>query len=68
MGDDDYYVYVVEETDTILGKQKIARREKVELLDSDDQTAAVDGIFAGQQVVLETSRELNDNNPVRVQE
>lgn len=67
-GDDDYYVYVVEEADTILGKQKIARREKVELLDSDDQTAAVDGIFAGQQVVLETSRELNDNNPVRVQE
>lgn len=67
-GDDDYYVYVVEESDTILGKQKIARREKVELLDSDDETAAVDGIFSGQQVVLETSRELNDNNPVRVQE
>ena len=59
---------MVEEADTILGKQKIARREKVELLDSDAQTAAVDGIFAGQQVVLETSRELNDNNPVRVQE
>lgn len=67
-GDNSYYVYVVEESDTILGTQNIVRREKVELLDSDNQNVAVDGIFQGQKVVLESTRELNDKNPVNVQE
>ena len=67
-GDNSYYVYVVEESDTILGTQNIVRREKVELLDSDNQNVAVDGVFQGQKVVLESTRELNDKNPVNVQE
>ena len=67
-GDNDYYVYIVEESDTILGKQNIARREKVTLLDSDHQMAAVDGIFSGQKIVLESTRVLNDKNPVNIQE
>lgn len=61
----EYYVNVLEKTDSVLGEVWEVHRAKVELLDQDAKYAAVSGIAEGQEIVIESSKELEDGSRVK---
>ena len=66
---DKYYVYALNEKDTILGTETAVDKVQVEILDKNNEQAAIDGAFSwGQQFVLSSSKTLRDGDRVRVLE
>ncbi|KAF1296212.1 hypothetical protein BAU15_10525 [Enterococcus sp. JM4C] len=63
-----YYVYSLATKDTVLGKEKVLEKIKVELLDKNTQFAAVTGINHGKEVVVSTDKEIGKGTTVRVNE
>lgn len=66
---DKYYVYVINEKDTILGTETAVDKVQVEILDKNNEQAAVDGAFSwDQKFVLTSSKTLRDGDRVRLLE
>lgn len=61
-----YYVLVLSETETVLGKETIAYRADVEVTSKDTQTAAVTGVYQEMQVITGSSRNIAEGDRVRV--
>lgn len=66
---DKYYVYVINEKDTILGTETAVDKVQVEILDKNNEQAAIDGTFSwDQKFVLTSSKTLRDGDRVRLRE
>lgn len=66
---DKYYVYVINEKDTILGTETAVDKVQVEILDKNNEQAAIDGAFSwNQKFVLTSSKTLRDGDRVRLLE
>lgn len=64
------FVYVMEEADTVLGKELTARKMMVEVLDKNEKTAALaPGVLNEEsQVIIAATKEFADGEVVRLQE
>ena len=66
---DKYYVYVINEKDTILGTETAVDKVQVDFLDKNNEQAAIEGSFSwGQQFVLTSSKTLRNGDRVRLVE
>lgn len=66
---DKYYVYVINEKDTILGTETAVDKVQVEILDKNNEQVAIDGTFSwDQKFVLTSSKTLRDGDRVRLLE
>ena len=66
---DKYYVYVINEKDTILGTETAVDKVQVDMLDKNNEQAAIEGSFSwGQQFVLTSSKTLRNGDRVRLVE
>ena len=66
---DKYYVYVINENDTILGTETAVDKVQVDILDKNNEQAAIEGSFSwGQQFVLTSSKTLRNGDRVRLVE
>ena len=66
---DKYYVYVINEKDTILGTETAVDKVQVDILDKNNEQAAIEGSFSwGQQFVLISSKTLRNGDRVRLVE
>ena len=66
---DKYYVYVINEKDTILGTETAVDKVQVEIFDKNNEQAAIDGAFSwDQKFVLTSSKTLRDGDRVRLLE
>ena len=66
---DKYYVYVINEKDPILGTETAVDKVQVEILDKNNEQAAIDGTFSwDQKFVLTSSKTLRDGDRVRLLE
>ena len=66
---DKYYVYVINEKDTILGTETAVDKVQVDILDKNNEQAAIEGSFSwGQQFVLTSSKTLRNGDRVRLVE
>lgn len=61
-----YVVYVLKQQKTILGEVPIASQVKVELLEKNNQFAAVTGVNKGEKIVTGMDQELTDNIKVKI--
>ena len=66
---DKYYVYVINEKDTILGTETAVDKVQVNILDKNSEQAAIEGSFSwGQKFVLTSSKTLRNGDRVRLVE
>ena len=66
---DKYYVYVINEKDTILGTETAVDKVQVDILDKNNEQAAIEGAFSWwQQFVLTSSKTLRNGDRVRLVE
>lgn len=66
---DKYYVYAINEKDTILGTETAVDKVQVDILDKNNEQAAIEGSFSwGQQFVLTSSKTLRNGDRVRLVE
>ena len=66
---DKYYVYVINEKDTILGTETAVDKVQVDILDKNNEQAAIEGSFSwGQQFVPTSSKTLRNGDRVRLVE
>lgn len=66
---DKYYVYVINEKDTILGTETAVDKVQVDILDKNNEQAAIEGSFSwGQQFVLTSSKTLRNGDRARLVE
>ena len=65
----DYFVYAVTTKDSVLGSETTVAKVQVEILDKNNEYAAIDGYFDwDQKFVLTSNKTLNDGDRVRIQE
>lgn len=66
---DKYYVYVINEKDTILGTETAVDKVQVDILDKNNEQAAIEGSFSWEQkFVLTSSKTLRNGDRVRLVE
>ena len=66
---DKYYVYVINEKDTILGTETAVDKVQVDILDKNNEQASIEGSVSwGQQFVLTSSKTLRNGDRVRLVE
>lgn len=64
-----YYVYVINEKETILGTETAVDKVEVEVLDKNNELAAIDGYFSwDQKFVTNSSKTLRNGDRVRLLE
>lgn len=65
-----YYIYVVEEKDTILGKELSANKRWVKVLDKNDKLAALEPGVVDEEskIIVSSDKELKDGDIVRYKE
>ena len=65
-----YFVYVIEDADSVLGTVKKVRKISVEVEEKNETTAALkSGVLSkDQQVVVDTDREIQEGSRVRLKE
>lgn len=63
-----HYVLLVEEQETILGTELIARKRKVKVLDQDEEYAALEdgSLTEEEQIVLDSDKEIQDGARIRL--
>lgn len=65
-----YYIYVIEEKDTILGKELSANKRWVKVLDKNDKLAALEPGVVDEEskIIVSSDKELKDGDIVRYKE
>ena len=66
----NYFVYVIQEEETILGKQLTARRVSVTVQEQNETYAALDDgcLSSDQKVIQDASKTIDEGSPVRLEE
>lgn len=68
-GNQQYFIYVVEEEDTVLGKELVAKEMVVAVLDKNEKYAAIEGgLSFEQQVIVSASKDIIDGSRVKITE
>lgn len=62
--EEEYYVYVIREKETLLGDEWEAVRKKVTVLDKNENYAAIEGVGEKDKVIIESSRYLQDQDRI----
>lgn len=64
------YVYLVQQEDTILGKQEVARKIEITVLEKNDAYAALkpDVLDSGSRIIADTDRFVESGDRVRIKE
>lgn len=62
----NYYVLILSESETILGTETIAYRVNVEVTSKDTQTAAITNVYSDMQVITGSSRNIAEGDRVRI--
>lgn len=62
-GNYQYFIYVVEEKDTVLGKELVAKEMIVNVLDKNEKYAALETTISGD-VILSTNKDITDGSKV----
>lgn len=63
------YVLIIGESNTSLGKEQVAYRVNVEVLEKDSQTAAVDiAVGSEDQIIISSSKSIEEGDRVRIYE
>lgn len=63
-----YFVYTLDETQSVLGDEKVARKVDVTVEYKGDLYVAVEGLSVEQQVIISSTKELKDGGRVKPQE
>lgn len=65
-----YFVYIVEEEQTIMGEALIVRKQQVTVLDKNEKSVAVAAadLTTGQDIVVDANKQLQDGTRVRMDE
>lgn len=65
---DTYYVYIVSETKTFLGKKLEAKRVDVKLLEKDTEYAAIEfeAGLSDKQIIIEADKNINEGSRIRL--
>lgn len=66
-GSNQYFVYVMEEQDTVFGTELVAREMPVTVLDKNEQYVAVEEIISGD-VIVSSDKDIADGSRVRLEE
>lgn len=62
-----YYVLVLQDRNTILGTQTVARKQTVTIMDKDKNYAAIEGIYEqNARIVVSAGKPVNDGDMVRI--
>lgn len=67
-GKGEYYVYTLEQEETVLGKEWKARRIDVQVVDQGEKLVAVEGIINEQELITTSSKEVIDGSRVKRKE
>ena len=63
------YVLVIQENDTILGKEYISLRREINLIDKDNINAAIDGsIFSSDDIIVDSNKNVGIGDRIRIAE
>lgn len=63
------YVLVIQENDTILGKEYISVRKEINLIDKDNINAAIDGsIFSSDDIIVDSNKNVGIGDRIRIAE
>lgn len=64
------FIYVLEETDTVLGKELVARKRMVNVLDQNDRYAALEAgvVDENDQIIESATEEFSDGDVVRMKD
>lgn len=65
---DEYFIYIVENTNTVLGNQLIVQKIPVDVLDSDESMAALDGIDGSEEVITFADKPISENKSIKRQD
>ena len=66
--DKEYFVYILEVENTILGESTVVRKHKVDVLDKNETYVAIDNLSTNQEIVISANKELQDGIRVRMEE
>ncbi len=68
-GNNQYFIYLAEEQDTVLGKELAAKEMPVTVLDKNGKYAAIEeNIFPEQQVVESANKDIADGSRIKIAE
>lgn len=59
-----YYVFTIQEKESVLGSNYLAVRTSVDLLESDDTHVAVIGVYSDMPVVVSSTKEFGEGDRV----
>ena len=66
-GNQQYFIYVAEEENTVLGKELVAKEMIVSVLDKNEKYAAIEGgLSFEQQVIVSASKDIIDGSRVKI--
>lgn len=68
--DSGYFVYVVEDSSSVLGEEQVIRKHTVSVLEKNESYVALseDSLNTSQQVIVYADREIQDGSRVRIME
>ena len=64
----EYFVYILETENAILGETTIVRKHKVDVLDKNETNVAIDNLNTNQEAVTSANKALQDGLRVRIEE
>jgi len=67
-GEEEYFVYVVKERETVMGIETRAVRRDVEVLDKNEDRVAIEGIGKNEQVIIDSSRYVQEEDRIKINE
>ena len=62
-----YFIYVMEEQDTVFGMELVAREVPVTVLDKNEQYVAVEEVISGE-VIVSSDKDIADGSRVKIEE
>lgn len=66
-GNNQYFIYVMEEQDTVFGMELVAREVPVTVLDKNEQYMAVEEVISGE-VIVSSDKDIADGSRVKIEE
>lgn len=66
-GNNQYFIYVMEEQDTVFGMELVAREVPVTVLDKNEQYVAVEEVISGE-VIVSSDKDIADGSRVKIEE
>ena len=66
-GNNQYFIYVMEEQDTVFGMELVAREVPVTVLDKNEQYVAMEEVISGE-VIVSSDKDIADGSRVKIEE